>query len=196
MELSAERIRKNESFSENGIAFVDVSLEGLALSGEGRCIERINEFYKGLCDAFLSYAREKLCPKAKGEYESSSDERKRFSYRPYRCSMSVVLLDETEQHVSVLCKFTFTKRSKVLYEGYSGQVWEKKRGRICPLKVFLKKEYRQVKRAFEKECEVRGVAKMDKRGYCFSKDKIMFFPFQASKNKQIIIELERILQKE
>ena len=146
MNFDTEKIKVEESFSENGITFLMLFTEHIKILSDGKGAEKINSFYSELSHSVYEYAKNKLLCDIKSEYENSDDPRKRFSFRPYSYRLSCDASEENEECISVMCKLFFTRKGKILYEKHFAHIWCKRTGKLVSTRGFSEKKHKKHKK--------------------------------------------------
>ena len=194
MDYTIEKNGKRESFAEDGISFLDMDFRGIHICVEGKRINKINQFYEEISERCYKYAKEQLLARSRSEYEAMQDERKRFSFRPYRYSVGINYIWQSEQYLSVLCVISIQKRGKPTYIKKIGQTWDKKRAKIISLSCLGAKKSRKIKKALSQKAKRLNIDKINTDSFCLENGKISFFVNDDSSNKchavDIILEPE------
>ena len=146
MNFDTEKIKAEDSFSENGITFLILFTEYIKILSDGKGTAKINAFYSEVSHSVYEYAKNKLLCDIKTEYENSDDTRKRVSFRPYSYKFSCDTSEENEEYISVKCKLFFARKGRVLYEKHFTHVWCKRTGKLVPTRILSKKEHKKHKK--------------------------------------------------
>ena len=189
MKFEIEKIKTTESFSENGIVFLEVFTEHIKILSDGRTSEKINAFYSELARTAYGYAKKTLAAKSKSEYECDEDKRKRFSFRPYSYRFLCDVSEDNDKYISIMCKVFFTQKGKILYENRFGHIWSKQNGAIIPLRVFAGKEYKSIRKRLVSEEEKRNLFKIDTRSFALKNGSLVFFARHVQGARHNVIEI-------
>ena len=188
MEFEIEKIKTDESFSENGIIFLEVFIEHIKILSDVKGAEKINSFYSELARSAYEYAKNTLLSESKSEYEHSEDSRKRFSFRPYSYRFFCDVSEDNEKYISVICKLFFTQKGKILYEDRFGHIWSRS-GELIPLRALLGKEYKNVRKRLSEEAKKRNLPEIDIRSFASKNGSIVFFAKKAQDGRQRVTEV-------
>lgn len=126
MEYKAEKKIMNESFYFEGVSMLDVSVFYVEISDEDKTSKKLNEFYKSIAEGAYAFAKEKLLSDSRKEYEGSTDEKKRFSFRPYRYSLDISLYAQDENSLFFSLDVVLMRKGKRMYSEKFLHVWDKK----------------------------------------------------------------------
>ncbi len=126
MDYKTEKKFIKESMSFESVSMLDISVSYVLISNEDKISKKLNEFYKNIGESAYAFAKEKLFSKSREEYESSPDEKKRFSFRPYRYALDVSLYGQDENSISFCLDVALVRKGKKLYSKKLFHVWDKK----------------------------------------------------------------------
>lgn len=188
MEFEIEKIKTDESFSENGIIFLEVLIEHIKILSDAKGVERINSFYSELARSAYVYAKNTLLSESKSEYEHSEDSRKRFSFRPYSYRFCCDVSGCNEKYISIICKLFLARKGKVLHEDRLGHIWSRS-GELVPLRVILGKEYKNVKKRLANEAKKRNLSEINRHSFALKNGSIVFFAKKAQDGRQRVTEI-------
>ncbi len=189
MDYTIEKSDRRESFSEGGIVYLDISFKGLRICEAGKAQEKINGFYEKILEGCYEYARTALFARSKSEYAASQDEKKRFSFRPYRYSVLINYIWQNEEFISISCAISLQKRGSERYEKIISQTWDKKRATLIPLSRLGVKVSSRIKRALKEKEKQLNLFKINRKSFCLKNGSVLFFSNERKSGKSRSIDI-------
>ena len=136
-----------------GVCMLEYEVRILDAQMSGRAQKRFSSFLAGL----FEQAKEKADALFKAsctEYESDTDEKKRFYFRPYVFHFYAEPVWEDESTLSYKISAKILRKARTLTEKKDAFTISKKSGRFLPLRYFLKSQTGKKIKELEKRCGV------------------------------------------
>lgn len=127
---------KRERFCVDGVEVLRCNI----LLPYPEALPEISDFYFELGEKSYSYAKNSLFSVAGGEYNSDSDERKKFYFKGFRYALDSKITLENENLLSVRLFASLTRNGsrEPISSFCAGHVWDKKKQMLLPPRRALK----------------------------------------------------------
>ena len=141
--------KKSDKLLHEGVSMVEygISLPNMNFGGKGET--RIKEILSSVFKEAENSVNT-LYKKAKEEYTSDTNARKRFCFKPYKYSLSYEVTDCNGEIFSFVLTLTLSRQGRILLTEKSGIAVTKSSGLIMPLRVAVGRGYSSGKRALKK----------------------------------------------
>lgn len=126
MEYKTEKKMIKESFSHEGVTVLEALLTYPVIICEDKTAKKLNAFYGSIAENAYDFVKKSLLSEGKREYEESDDEKKRFSFRPYRYVLDISPTEEGGDSISFSFTVSLFRRGKRLYQTRLLHIWDKK----------------------------------------------------------------------
>ena len=178
-------MNESKELKKAGTAYVDgvnvaeycINIPRGVCNGKGD--KRADRLFESVFDSCSGYA-EKICERAKKEYENDENEKKRFFFRPYRYTSELRVTQNDDEFFSFLIESTLSRRGRILSKESRAAVIRKRDGLILPVRAFYKKGTKRALKALKKRYKS---VELHKKSFYLSGGKIMICGNENGKSR-------------